>query len=125
MSDYETHFGKLQKIEFKIKSIPFKNKIIILESLGYKLDYDEDDGEDGYFESEELHYCKELDEFYSFKEHKQVDTDFAEMSENANGTLNFACNFYNGGGGFNEMLDEMLITQDKKSSKQKGYKYEA
>ena len=124
MSDYETHFGKLQKIEFKIKSIPFKNKVIILESLGYKIDYDENDGADGYFESPDLHYCKELDEFYKFKEHKRVKSDFAEMSENKDGTLNFACNFYNGGCGLDEMLDEMLISENKKSAKQKGYNYE-
>jgi len=123
MSDTETHFGKLEKVGFKIKTIPFKNKVLILETLGFEIEDYEEDG--SYFESSDLHYCKELDEFYKFKEHDRIyDNNFVTMSENKDGSLTFGCSFYNGGAGFSEVLDDMLVKQAKIESKKKGYNYE-
>jgi hypothetical protein len=123
MSDVETHFGKMKKIDFKMKSMPFKNKVIILESLGYVIDAYNEDG--SYFDCENLIYVKSSGNFYKILEDISVDNEeFNELYPQKDGTLQFATSFYNGGTGLSEMLEESLETYEKKMSKVKGYAYE-
>ncbi len=119
MSDYEGHYGKLRKV----LSEPHESfEDLCLRILKTKITH-----VDGYDPIDPIEYIK--DELYEnyiivknqlfeiIEDHTQDDLDyFIKLYPNEDGTITFITRFYNGGCGFNEVLEgglEKYIKENK------------
>lgn len=109
MSDYESHIGKLRKVDLKGKTKEqfFEDKCL-LESI-------DNDGYDSWEEA----WKSETDDYYAYfagKEdvwevfdHVQPDSfDGFHITDNKDGTYSFTTTFYNGGTCLSEIIEEEI-----------------
>ena len=108
MSCTESHVGKAKEIIFNEDDLEYK--VLIMQSNGFEFI-------DCYIEDKDFYgpkfiYIKEGDRFFELLEHTEIDEDedIFKISQNTDGSFNFACQFYNGGGSFEEVFKELVDT---------------
>lgn len=110
MSDYESHIGKLRKVNLQEKTREefFKEKC-------EEADYTEMKGSD--WQDTALSYVDDVyekyfvvnDEVWELFDHMQPDSwDGIHIVDNKDGTYSFSTTFYNGGTYLNEVLEEAI-----------------
>lgn len=110
MSDYETHYGKLRKVDLQGKTIEefFEQKC---KEEGIERDEQEDNWEDNY-QSETDNYYKYTrignDVWELFDHFKSENLDHANLINNNDGTYTLSTTFYNGGTCLSEIIEEEL-----------------
>jgi len=117
MSQTETHFGKLRKVIFEADQTLEQWCEIKCKELGVKeiASYNEnwyeqlrDEGYNKYFfVNDEIWEAIEHQEFYG-------ENDINILTENEDGTLSFAQQFYNGGTCLSDCLEEAIERLNKK-----------
>jgi len=108
MSSSELHKGKVQELRFA-EGLSLQDKIDILIGCNIEFDYIYIDDKD--IESQEVIYTREGDRFFKVIEHFEScdeDLDLAEATLNEDGTIDFVCQFHNGGASFNEVFEECI-----------------
>ena len=113
MSQTEFHSGKLKKINMaNYKNRGLEHQIPYLEGKGYI--FEDIEIVNNYFYSENV--VKIEDTFYEIIDHyRALDEDqyIVESNDNKDGTISFMVQFYNGGCGFEEALEEAIQRKKK------------
>ena len=116
MSEMEYHAGKVRKVDLQGKTVnEFIKGLIKKEKYEFVEDEVEDDDDD-YDQCRECLWENDYEGPYKFTrnsvyeliEHIRMDESGSHITINEDGTATFLISFYNGGGGFEELLDEVL-----------------
>ena len=121
MSRTETHFGKIKKIELQNKTIEqfFQEKCI--ENSIFKIDKGYNTWKETYFDN--ISYEKYFivnNVVWEAIEHTEIDEgdDISIITPNADGTLSFIMQFYNGGTCLSEIIEEGLKNINNESTQE-------
>ena len=108
MSDYESHAGKLKKVNQygEDLNVCFRR---ILNKNNIEID-SEDSLEEQVMSEFHQKYIVSGNDLYEIIEHEELDhsDSFAKLSKNEDGTISFFSTFYNGGTCLGEMLEDEL-----------------
>jgi hypothetical protein len=105
MSYTEAHAGTLKKIVFP-EGMIYALKIGVLKNAGHQFSYE--DYKYKQFECDTIFYSSKFDEFYEIK-NIEIDLDGSLHFENkADGVIEYGFAFYNGGAGFEEVMDYVI-----------------
>lgn len=114
MSEYESHKGKLKKVDFEDISLAKKCKSILeLEEVKvpeyYNLEKEEDCIEciQDNLDEEYVIYNNDIFKVVE-KSYVDPDNDIFEAEQNENGEIEFFVKYYNGGCGFSEAIETAL-----------------
>lgn len=122
MSEMEYHVGKLKKLDYldgkdkneQMKEICRRERVFIEPEL--KEDLDERGAWDDIFYEEDL--CEKYvicnGTVYEIIEHEEMSELGSRIEYNDNDTIKFYLSFYNGGGGFNDCLEDLVNDYEKK-----------
>jgi len=107
MSDYETHRGKMIKVDNPDNHDLKTQCAAILKKLGDEVDDDPVDYLLNHYWGKYIHVD---DDLYRILEDEELDfgDSFAHLTYNEDGTISFTSTFYNGGTCLSEMLEEAL-----------------
>jgi len=109
MSDYESHYGKLRKVDLEGKTIEefFEQKC---KEEGFeRVEYDEDWYACYYANAYPQKYFKSEENVWEVFDHiESKDLDNFRISNNNDGTYTFSTMFYNGGTALSEILEEEI-----------------
>ena len=114
MSSTEFHTGKLKEIDmgpYENENLAEQAKFLINKGF-INCDFDE---ECDYFECSNI--ARIGNTFYEIIDHYSAsdeDQDIGQANKNEDGTISFMLQFYNGGCGFDEALEDTLQTINKK-----------
>ena len=113
MSDTETHYARLRKVDLKGKSIEQFCEEKVKELKGD--DYEIPSFHDTYAEclryeiDEKFFFNEDKTEIWEAIEHSELDNeDFVKTIHNADGTMTLITQFYNGGTCLSEIVEEEL-----------------
>ena len=109
MSYTETHFGKAIKLEMP------KDKEEWAENTLKELKIERDDYYDTAFEqiTEEGKYVVVDEQLYLIEDTELDEEGICRGTTDADGNINYVAQFYNGGAGFTEVIEEILRNPDK------------
>ncbi len=114
MSEMEYHMGKMIEMMGFDNLITKEEKyeeLCILEGVSKSEDYDWDDTFYGNDLQEK--YVVTDNGVYKLLEHEGMSEGDCSLKRNKDGTIDFYISFYNGGGGFDEVIEDELKLLDK------------
>jgi len=111
MSDMELRVGRLTPIPMPA-DISFQEQIDILDNKGYR--FEDIDLAAGWFYSEEVTCVDGV--FYEVNDKEYEESGDVDGTLNDDGTIDFLCFWYNGGAGFDEVLESAINIAHKKKN---------
>ena len=113
MSDYETHYGKIKKVETDLSCEEFaKQEFIRLTGKDTPPKYCDNFIEALRDESEEFYFVNS--KIYRIENNElDGDSDIFHYKELEDTTIEYTLRFYNGGTGLSEQIEEILNKVDK------------
>ena len=111
MSEYETHKGKLSELFIPENFLTFGQKTKYLLSKGFEFDYVDTQNE--VLDSENVFYLNL--KFYELTKHESLtEEEECIITKKENGDYEFLLSFYNGGGSFQESLEDSITDFEEK-----------
>jgi len=111
MSDYEKHSGKIIKVSLENESIRDSMvRIMDRDDIKYRPEYPSYDFADSY-----ENYFVAGDSLYQIIEDvsDDIEDSFTNLTNNPDGSISYVTQFYNGGNGLSEMLEEAITKLQK------------
>jgi hypothetical protein len=113
MSDYESHKGKIRKVNQK-GELMLGHMVQIMKNNGDIID-ESNEILDTFMDKYYKKYFVVKGDLYEFVEHEEIENfdTFCTLTPNEDGTISFHSTFYNGGTCLSEMLEDELKKLNK------------